>query len=223
MRPALARLAAAATAPVPADLLAWAASTGSDDGPLPLLGAGRRAAHYPALLWNGARLHLAGAPDADGLTLVALASAAADAPVELLEQAVVTGLALDADLAAGTDGGTLLARPTTGVVAAAACAAVAAGITDLGPVLDLAAGLMVVQPVEDGTVAEAALARGHCLAAGWLAPRALGAGLIGMPDALLPTLETVTGRPAEPVSVPQPSPVPAGRGERAADLLAALS
>ncbi|MGY1721466.1 hypothetical protein [Blastococcus sp. SYSU DS0533] len=226
MRPALARLAAIAAAPVPADLLAWAASTGADDGPLPLLGAGRRAAHYPALLWNGARLHLAGAPEADGLTLVALASAAADAPLELLEEAVATGLALGADLAATTGGGTLLARPTTGAVAAAACAAVAAGTTDLGPVLDLAAGLMVVRPAEEGPAEEAALAHGHCLAAGWLAPRAFDAGLIGMPDALLPTLETVTGCPAAPVRVAPRAPTPlaaAGRGERAADLLAALS
>ncbi|MCZ2859102.1 hypothetical protein [Blastococcus sp. VKM Ac-2987] len=211
---------------MPADLLAWAATIGAAAGALPLLGAGRRAPRYPALLWNGARLHRAGAPEADGLTLVALAAAPDDAPLELLERAVATGLALRTGLDPGTDGPLPTGRPTTGVVAAAGCAAVAAGITDLGPVLDLAAGLMVVQPPEIGTVAEAALGWGHCLAAGWLAPRALGAGLIGMPDALLPTLETVTGHPARAVAVPAgphaPAAVPAG-GDRAAQLLAALS
>jgi hypothetical protein len=208
---------------VPADLLAWSATMGTDDGALPLLGAGRRAAPYPGLLWNGARLHRAGAPDADGLTLVALAAAPDDAPLELIEQAVAAGLALHADLATGTDGPPPTARATTGVIAAAACAAVAAGSPDLGGVLDVAAGLMVAQPAEAGTADEQALAHGHCLAAGWLAARAFDAGLIGMPDALAPTLETVTGGPAPAVAVPAPVPVPAAGGGRAADLLAALS
>ncbi|MGY1835572.1 hypothetical protein ACI79P_10715 [Blastococcus sp. SYSU DS0510] len=222
MRPALERLGAATSAPVPADLLAWAATMGTDDGALPLLGAGRRAAPYPGLLWNGARLHRAGAPDADGLTLVALAAAPDDAPLELIEQAVAAGLALGADLAAGAAGPVPTARATTGVVAAAACAAVAAGSADLGGVLDVAAGLMAVQPAETGTADEQALAHGHCLAAGWLAARASEAGLTGMPDALAPTLETVTGRPAPAVALPTPVRMPAGGG-RAADLLAALS
>ena len=78
-----------------------------------------------------------------------------------------------------------------------------------------------------GTAAEASLGWGHCLAAGWLAPRALGAGLIGMPGALPPTLETVIGLPARAVAVPAgahaPAAEPAGPGDRAARLLAALS
>ncbi|MGY2064283.1 hypothetical protein [Blastococcus sp. SYSU DS0619] len=212
---------------MPADLLAWAATIGAATGALPLLGAGRRAPWYPALLWNGARLHRAGAPEADGLTLVALAAAPDDAPVELLERAVATGAALRTGLDPGTGGPVPTGRPTTGVVAAAGCAAVAAGSTDLGPVLDLAAGLMVVQAPESGTFAEASLEWGHCLAAGWLAPQALGAGLIGMPGALLPTLETVTGLPAHALVVPagprSPAAVPDGSGDRAAQLLAALS
>jgi hypothetical protein len=102
-------------------------------------------------------------------------------------------------------------RPTTGVVAAAACAAVAGGTdpADLDAVLDVAAALMVVRPPGNGLPLLDGLAAGHCLAAGWLAPRVLGAGLVGMPGALRPTVSTVTGRPAFDLRT---APVPVGAG-----------
>lgn len=119
--------------------------------------------------------------------------------------------------------GPVIGRPTTGVVAAAACAAVAGG-TDpaaLGPVLDVAAALMVVRAPGDGFPLLDALAAGHCLAAGWLAPRVVGAGLVGMAGALRSTVSTVTGQPARDLRT-APVPVGAGAPGRAGDLLAEL-
>jgi hypothetical protein len=201
---------------------------------VPLLGTGLRAAPYPALLWNGARLHREGAPDDDGLVLVALASSAGEATGSDVERAVATGLAVAAGLPDVIGSGPLTGRPTVGVpsvgvVAAAACAAVAAGAetSELGPVLDVAASLMVVQPPVGGSPRQAGLRAGHCLAAGWLAPQLLGAGLIGMAGALAHTVATVTGRPAGDLRIGLPAGAPAGTGaragSRAGDLLAGLA
>jgi hypothetical protein len=226
LRPALRRLGELAATPVPADLQAWAGAVGGVAGRLPLLGSGLRAAAYPALLWNGARLHRAAAPDDDGLVLVALAAAPEEADQADVDRAVTVGLAVAARLPAVLGEGPMTGRPTVGVVAAAACAAVASG-TDpsrLQPVLDAAAALMVVQPPDGGTPREAGLRAGHCLAAGWLAPRVLGAGLIGTAGALVHTVSVVTGRPAGELLL-DPTAVPAGdpTGSPAADLLARLA
>jgi hypothetical protein len=79
---------------------------------------------------------------------------------------------------------------------------------------------MVVQPPDGGTPREAGLRAGHCLAAGWLAPRVLRAGLTGMAGALAHTVSAVTGRPAgelrlDPAAVPAAAPT----GSPAAGLL----
>ncbi|MFD2092962.1 hypothetical protein [Blastococcus deserti] len=194
---------------------------------MPLLGTGLRAAAYPALLWNGARLHHAAAPEDDGLVLVALAAAPPDADAADVDRAVAVGRAVAAGLPGVIGDGAVTASPTIGVVAAAACAAVAGGTdpSGLGPVLDVAAALMVVAPPVGGTAREAGLRAGHCLAAGWLAPRVLGAGLTGMPGALTHTVSTVIGRPAGglPADPSGGAPVPARTGSHAGGLLAGLA
>jgi hypothetical protein len=225
--PALTRLGTLASAPVPRELRAWAEVIGAPAGPMPLLGTGVRAAAYPALLWNGARLHHAAAPDDDGLVLVALAAARPDADAADIDRAVTVGRAVSAGLPGVLGDGAVTASPTIDVVATAACAAVAGG-TDpsaLGPVLDVAAALMVMSPPSGGTPREAGLRAGHGLAAGWLAPRVLAAGLTGMAGALVPTVSTVTGRPAGELrgdlsgGVPAPEPT----GSPARELLAGLA
>jgi hypothetical protein len=194
-------------------------------GHLPLLGSGLRAAPYPALLWNGARLHRADVPEDDGLVLVALAAAGRDADAAEVDRAVAVGRAVAAGLPSVIGGGPLTARPTEGVMAAAACAAVASGtpLSRLDPVLDVAASLMVVAPPDPAGPAEAGLRAGHCLAAGWLATQVLRAGLTGMEGALAHTVTTVTGRPAgvlpPPTAVPDAHPT----GSPAGELLARLA
>jgi hypothetical protein len=100
-----------------------------------------------------------------------------------------------------------------------------ADTSELESVLDVAASLMVVQPPDGGSPMEAGLWAGHCLAAGWLAPQVLGAGLIGMAGALAHTVSTVTGRPAGDLRI-HPSagaPATATNGPRAGDLLEELA
>lgn len=171
-----------------------------------------RADTYPALLWNGARLHRARAAQVDALTLVALASATDQTPGDGLERGVLAGLRVAASLA-GARGLEGVGRPSCDVLPAAACAAVVGGAdpADLTTVLDLAGTLMVVGPPAgpgssaengldtqsraegvNGSVAEAWA--GHCLAAGWLAPQLLDAGLVAHAGALDSTHAAVTGR-----------------------------
>ncbi len=200
---------------------------GAPAGRLPLLGTGMRAAVYPALLWNGARLHHAAATDDDGMVLVALAAAPPDTDTADVDRAVSVGRAVAAGLPAVLDDSGETARPTIGVVAAAACAAVAGGTdpSGLGPALDVAAALMVVGPPAGGTPREAGLRAGHCLAAGWLAPQVVRAGLTGMAGTLAHTVFTVTGRPTGelPDDPSRGIPVAERTGSAASDLLAALS
>ena len=198
---------------------------GTPAGRLPLLGTGLRAAAYPALLWNGARLHRAAVPEDDGLVLVALAAAPPEADAAGIDRAVSAGLAVAAGLpdVVGDRPGTGV--PTVGVVAAAACAAVAGGtdVSDVGPVLDVAASLMVVRPPDGGTPREAGLWAGHCLAAGWLAPLLLRAGLTGMDGALAHTVATITGRPTGELPALGPVPGVPPTGSSIGDLLARLA
>jgi hypothetical protein len=212
---------------VPPDLRTWAEVVHAPAGLLPLLGTGLRAPAYPALLWNGARLHHAGAPDDDGLVLVAIAAAPSEADAAVVERAVTVALSVAGGLPELFGDGPVTGLPTAGVVAAAACAAVAGG-TDpsrLEPVLDVAASLMVVRPPVGGTPREAALRAGHCLAAGWLAPQVLRAGLTGTAGALAHTVSTVTGRPAGRLPGDPSAGVPAVHpvGSPAGDLLARLA
>jgi hypothetical protein len=172
-------------------------------------------------------LHRAAAPEDDGLVLVALAAAPREADAADVERALTVALAVAGRLPDVVGDGPVTGHPTTGVVAAAACAAVASG-TDpsrLGPVLDVAASLMIVNPPAGGTPREAGLWAGHCLAAGWLAPQVVRAGLTGMAGALAHTVSAVTGRPAGKLrgdlspGVPVANPV----GSPAGDLLARLA
>jgi hypothetical protein len=142
-----------------------------------------------------------------------------------VDRAVSVGLAVAAGLPSVTGDGPGTGRPTTRVVAAAACAAVASGtpVSRLDPVLDVAASLMLVAPPGATPRRQAELRAGHCLAAGWLAPRVLRAGLTGMEGALPHTVATVTGRPAG--ELPAMADVPDARptGSPAGELLAGLA
>lgn len=180
--------------PLPEDLGSWSRAIGSPSGDVSLLGTGLRAATYPGLLWNGARLHRAGAPPVDGLVVVAMAAGGEQAGADDLGRGVGAGLRVGSAVAAvgGYDG---TARPTTGVVAAAACAAVVMGTDpdDLGAVLDLAGSLMVVTAPVGADHVQRGLWAGHCLAAGWLASQVRTAGLVTMRGALAHTVGVVTG------------------------------
>ncbi len=206
VRDALARLGRLRDADLPEDLRGWGRRIAARDGALPLLGLGVRAATFPGLLWNGARLHRAHLGAVEGLTLVGLASAPPDADAADLLRGVVAGLAVNEALAGARGAGV----PSTGVVGAAACAAVCSGMRaeDLPELLDLAGTLMVVAPATDDGPVERALRTGHELAAGWLAGRLTGTGILGMPDGLRDTVSTVTG---------EPCPVPAQRVRRCAE------
>lgn len=138
---------------------------------------------------------------------------------------MTVGLAVAAGLPSLTGDGPVTGRPTTRVVAAAACAAVASGtpLSRLDPVLDLAASLMVVAPPAAATPRQAGLRAGHCLAAGWLAPRVLRAGLTGMEGALAHTVAAVTGRPAGVLPVMADVPNTHPTGSPAGELLARLA
>jgi hypothetical protein len=196
---ALDRLAAT---PPDDDLGAWAVRIAAPDGALPLPGTGLRAAPYPGLLWAGERCARAGLGGDVVLTLVGLAAGAEHGRCAAdLSRAVHAGLAVAAEI---EDRISQVARPaalpTGGVVPAATCAAVLAGVApaDLPAVLDLAGSLMAVTP-PDGPPGPWA---GHAGAAGWLAVRTWTSGLVGMPDGLGHTLAAVTGDDPPPGEVP---------------------
>jgi hypothetical protein len=90
--------------------------------------------------------------------------------------------------------GEVTARPTTAVLAAAASAAVVAGLDGrLGTVLDLAASLMVLTPARWDGAGEAELWAGHAALAGWMASILPEAGLTELPGGLAHTLSAATG------------------------------
>jgi hypothetical protein len=181
------------TIPVDEDLRAWAVRIGTPDAAVPLPGTGLRAAPYPGLLWSGERSVRAGLGADVRLTLVGLAVGAENVRTAAdLSRAVHAGLAVADALDRST---ATVAHPsalaTTGVVAAAVCAAVLAGVprADLGAVIDIAGSLMAVTP-PDG---RAGPWPGHSGAAGWLAVRTWSSGLTGMSDGIAHTLATVAG------------------------------
>ena len=195
MRDALAGLEELRELPLPDDLRQWGSDLATPDGALPLLGLGVRAAMYPGLLWNGARLSRAGATSAEAMTVVGLTCGGGSAAD--LVRGVVAGAAVLTSAAALAGDGMVVGVPSTDVLAAAACAALACGADrdDLPAVLDLAATLMIVTAPRSSGDVERGRWHGHCLAAGWLAPQLAVAGLVSVPDAVAHTVSTVTGRP----------------------------
>jgi hypothetical protein len=222
LRGALERLAALARSTPPQDLRAWAGVIGSADGPLPLLGTGLRAGAFPALQWNGALLRRVGAPVADGLALVALASA----PPAATEADVARGLAAGLAVAgSATPPAQSPAEPTLLVLAAAACAAVTRGAdpAELAELPDLAAALMVVTTPAAATDLERDAWAGHALAAGWLTPRVRAAGLTGAPATYTDTVAALTGATPPALTVTSPETAAPDDGAPVERLLAALA
>jgi len=184
-------------APPEDDLAAWARALADPAGAFPLLGTGRRADTYPALLWGGARLARAGAGAEVAVLLAGLAAGQqADRNADDLGRAIRAGAAVDRALAAG-EAVDPVARPTMAVLAAAAGAALLTGTSTEGlvRVLDTAASLMVLTPGADvpGAAAVRSLWIGHACAAGWLAAVLPELGITAMPGALAHTLQAATG------------------------------
>lgn len=184
----------------PEALRAWAQLIGSAGGPFPLLGAGQRAGTYAALQWNGALLRRAGAPVADGLTLVALAALPPGGTEADLARGLRSGLAT----AASTED---VEGPTTLVLAAAACAAVTGGASapEVDELPDLAGALMVVTTPGTATDLERDLWAGHWPAAGWLTAAVRAAGITGAAATYADTVTALTGIAPGPVDVTVPS------------------
>ncbi|MHA6616122.1 hypothetical protein [Pseudonocardia sp. DLS-67] len=185
MTAALEALERLAATPPDADLGAWAARIATPDGAVSLPGTGLRAATYPGLLWAGERCARAGLGQDVMTTLVGLVVAAEHGRGAAdLSDAVRTGLAAGEAVRPA-------ALPTVGVVPAAVCAAVLAGVppADLPAVVDLAGSLLAVT-APDGPPGPWA---GHAAAAGWLAVHTFTSGLVGMPDGLDHTLDVLEG------------------------------
>lgn len=180
-----------------AELAAWADELATPDGDTAMLGTGRRASRFEALLWSAARN-----PD-DPYVVTALLAASRTADVVRLGRALASGTAIVAQSSA--------ASPNAGAradVATLGCAVVAALVgpepsPPLPAVLDVAASLMLIHPPVPVGVPRVRLARaGHPAASGWLAARSVAAGLTGMPDAVATTIATVAGVAASSVDLP---------------------
>lgn len=176
---------------VDSDLSGWADTDGSSSLVFPLIGLGRSAATYPALLWNGVRLARADLGILEAFVLVGLAARTETSTPDDLLRAVRAGSAVNQALEQVLDGSDLVGVPTAAAIAAAACAGVMGSTPSdsLGSLLDLAAGLMVVGGGNTNQPDLSALLLGHSMAAGWLAPRVAGAGIVPMPEAVEHTLD----------------------------------
>ena len=167
-------LRAQLTAPLLGSLERWAHELADATADTPLLGTGLRAARYPALLWNGARC-TASLPAVAGLLC-----GDRDRSILQFAEAVAAGEAVTATARAALPTG-----PATGTVDALGCAVTVAllsrtGEERLDQVIDQAAALMVLgsAPAAGDPVDRTELIRaGHPVAAGWLACRAVDAGL----------------------------------------------
>lgn len=190
-------LTALRDAEMPDDLRRWGEALACANAPVPLLGLGVRAATYPALLWNGARLERAGGGEVEALTMVGVVSGPNDMAAEHLLSAVRAGFAVAEGLSHVRRPDLPIAVPSAAAVAAAACAAIAADSArdDVAEILDLAGTLMVVGPPRGDALLERSLRAGHGLAAGWLAVRLMKTGIVGVPDGLSQTISTVSGHP----------------------------
>ncbi len=219
MADSISRLDALRSAPVPGDLAAWADELGTvaaDETEMPdgldLLGLSRRAGVFPALLWNGSRIHRAAsaAPVVehsvdrvallDGLTLLATACGV-DRDSSVLATAVEAGLneAERADqIVLAAQGPTAVAGLTRWVTAAAVCAFVATGGSPDGSstaardLVDVAGALLVVHPATC-TTDDDGLLLGHTLAAGWLATCLHAVGVVGVAETFELTVASVVG------------------------------
>ncbi|OFE18727.1 hypothetical protein BA895_00560 [Humibacillus sp. DSM 29435] len=204
---------------MPADLTAWADELGAvaaDETGMPngldLLGLSRRAGVFPALLWNGSRIHRAasaapvveGSVDRvallDGLTLLATACGV-ERESSMLTTAVEAGLneAERADTVVQVaQGPTAVAGVTRWVTAAAVCAFVATGgspdrsSSAARALVDVAGALLVVHPLTR-TTDDNGLLLGHTLAAGWLATRLHAVGVVGVAETFELTVTSVVG------------------------------
>lgn len=198
LRAQLSALRRKTRSPLDGDLGAWATTLAEPGGTFPLLGTGRWADTYPALLWCGARLARSGAGADVAVLLAGLAAGSqAGGSAEDLGRAVHAAAAAERVLAARSSPSPGLARPTTAVLAAATGAALLTGASaeQLVHVLDTAASLMVLTPGADvaGAAAVGPLWIGHACAAGWLASVLPGLGVTAMPGALAHTLEVAAG------------------------------
>lgn len=171
--------------------LSWADLIAASTG-FPLLGTGRVAPTYPALMWDGARL-AAVAPDRRWAPLLAaLAAAPAGTGLDRVGRAVTAGLCvLDAtDDLLGTEPLAYLTSATLAAAAAASLVGPAAG-ADLASVLDLAASLQVFTP----DARHVGWAAGHAVASGWLAATLPADAITPMPGSVVHTLSVAAGRP----------------------------
>lgn len=220
MAESLDRLDALRSWPVPPDLMAWAEKLGAvvtdrtttTSPGLDLLGLRRRAGVFPALVWNGSRIHhcVRSAPVsasraddlalADGLTLLATVCGA-DRRSSLLATAVAAGIreAEWADeVVQSQHGSAPAAGVTRWVPAATVCALVAAGGSPAHEsptsrsLVDVAGALLVVHP-PDPLPDDLGLLLGHTLAAGWLATRLQAAGVVGPTETFERTVAAVIG------------------------------
>ncbi|MCF8590004.1 hypothetical protein [Gordonia liuliyuniae] len=171
----------------------WADVIATEDG-FPLLGTGRRASTYAALMWNGARLDAAQPSPRWAPLLAALAAAGADTGLDRVGHSVLAGLGV-ADEAAVLLAADPLAYPTLGTLAAAVAASLVGPSegADLADVLDLAASLAAFAP--DGRSAGSGWLAGHAAASGWLAARVPADVITPMPGSVVHTLSAVAGRP----------------------------
>lgn len=154
------------------------AAARQDPGSTPLVGTAHTAATYPALLWNGERFERVGT--AWPVRLAFLIRTVGEVP-DRFAAAVDLGVALRSMWPPAP-----VSHPVAGLtadtVAAAACAAVAAGLdgADLECVAELAAGLMLITPA-DPRPELAGLYAGHALAVGWLALQLHRCGVLAAP------------------------------------------
>jgi hypothetical protein len=160
-----------------------------DMGDTPLLGTRFRAQTYPALLWNGERFERLGAPWPARLAFMAGVAAGETADRFRLTRSVQLGESLRGLWPQPAEAPA--AGLTTDSVAAAVCAAVAAGVEDsaLEAVAETAASLMLVTPaVLTADLRESGA--GHALASGWLALMLLRSGVVAAPGTSGEVLQT---------------------------------
>lgn len=160
-----------------------------EHGDTPLLGTQLRTHPYPALLWNGERFERLGARWPARLAFLAVVAAGPAPDRPRLARSVQLGESVR--LLWPEPSAAPVAGLTTDSVAAAVCAAAAAGLPDheLGFVAEMAAALMLVTPrVHETRVQE--IHAGHALASGWLALQLVRSGVVAAPGTAAEVLGT---------------------------------
>lgn len=181
------QLAELAMAPTDHDLAEIAEH--ADVGDSPLLGTRHRAQAYPALLWNGERFERLHAPWPARLAFLAGVAAGEAADRNRVARSVRLGESVRGLWPQPAE--TATAGLTTDSVAAAVCAAVAAGVEDsaLEAVAETAAALMLITPAAPSAELREMHA-GHALASGWLALVLLRSGVLAAPGTAAEVLGT---------------------------------